>query len=64
VDWSGYSFASGHTIAATLLYGQLLLFLLPLLKNAPFARPLHFQRGIACVCGGIQPHCVGRAFSD
>jgi len=32
VDWSGYSFASGHTIAATLLYGQLLLFVLPLLK--------------------------------
>src|SRR2546430_15988769 len=23
VDWSGYSFASGHTIGATLLYGQL-----------------------------------------
>src|SRR5438105_11452913 len=33
VDWSGYSFASGHTIGATLLYGQLLLFLLPLLKS-------------------------------
>ena len=33
VDWSGYSFASGHVIAATLLYGQLLLFLLPLLKT-------------------------------
>jgi undecaprenyl-diphosphatase len=33
VDWSGYSFASGHTIAATLLYGQVLLFLLPLLKT-------------------------------
>ena len=33
VDWSGYSFASGHTIAATLLYGQLVLFLLPLLKG-------------------------------
>jgi len=32
VDWSGYSFASGHTIGATLLYGQLLLFVLPLLK--------------------------------
>ena len=32
VDWSGYSFASGHTIAATLLYGQLLLFLWPSLK--------------------------------
>lgn len=32
VDWSGYSFASGHTIGATLLYGQLLLFILPSLK--------------------------------
>src|SRR5882724_11291142 len=32
VDWSGYSFASGHTIGATLLYGQLLLFILPALK--------------------------------
>lgn len=32
VDWSGYSFASGHTIAATLLYGQLLLFVLPVLR--------------------------------
>jgi membrane-associated phospholipid phosphatase len=31
VDWSGYSFASGHTIGATLLYGQLLLFILPAL---------------------------------
>jgi membrane-associated phospholipid phosphatase len=33
VDWSGYSFASGHTMGATLLYGQLLLFVLPLLKG-------------------------------
>ncbi len=33
VDWSGYSFASGHTIGATLLYGQLLLFALPLIKS-------------------------------
>ena len=32
VDGSGYSFASGHTMGATLLYGQLLLFVLPLLK--------------------------------
>ena len=32
MDWSGYSFASGHTIGATLLYGQLLLFVLPALK--------------------------------
>jgi undecaprenyl-diphosphatase len=33
VDWSGYSFASGHTIGATLLYGQLALFLVPLIKS-------------------------------
>jgi len=33
VDWSGYSFASGHTIGATLLYGQLLLFVLPSLRT-------------------------------
>jgi undecaprenyl-diphosphatase len=33
VDWSGYSFASGHTIGATLLYGQLVLFLIPILKT-------------------------------
>jgi len=33
VDWSGYSFASGHTIGATLLYGQLALFILPAMKT-------------------------------
>ena len=33
VDWSGYSFASGHTIGATLLYGQLALFLIPVIKR-------------------------------
>jgi len=33
VDWSGYSFASGHTIGATLLYGQLALFLIPVIKS-------------------------------
>jgi undecaprenyl-diphosphatase len=33
VDWSGYSFASGHTIGATLLYGQLALFIIPLVKS-------------------------------
>jgi membrane-associated phospholipid phosphatase len=35
VDWSGYSFASGHTIGATLLYGQLALFVLPIMKTRP-----------------------------
>ena len=33
VDWSGYSFASGHTIGATLLYGQLALFIVPKMKS-------------------------------
>jgi membrane-associated phospholipid phosphatase len=33
VDWSGYSFASGHTIGATLLYGQLALFIVPSIKD-------------------------------
>lgn len=33
VDWSGYSFASGHTIGATLLYGQIALFLVPVIKS-------------------------------
>jgi undecaprenyl-diphosphatase len=38
VDWSGYSFASGHTIGATLLYGQLALFILPVLKARHWRR--------------------------
>jgi membrane-associated phospholipid phosphatase len=33
VDWAGYSFASGHTIGATLLYGQIALFIVPMLKG-------------------------------
>ena len=33
VDWSGYSFASGHTIGATLLYGQIALFLIPVFQS-------------------------------
>jgi membrane-associated phospholipid phosphatase len=33
VDWSGYSFASGHTIGATLLYGQIALFIFPVIKS-------------------------------
>lgn len=38
VDWSGYSFASGHTIGATLLYGQLALFVMPSIKNRLWRR--------------------------
>src|SRR4029077_477779 len=33
VDWSGYSFASGHTIGATLLYGQIGPFVFPLIRS-------------------------------
>jgi membrane-associated phospholipid phosphatase len=33
VDWAGYSFASGHTIGATLLYGQIALFIVPVIKH-------------------------------
>lgn len=32
-SWSGYSFASGHSIGATLLYGQIALLLIPVLKD-------------------------------
>lgn len=32
--WSGYSFASGHTIGATLFYGQLAVLIVPVLKSA------------------------------
>ena len=38
VDWSGYSFASGHTIGATLLYGQLALFIMPAMKARHWRR--------------------------
>jgi len=45
VDWSGYSFASGHAIGATLLYGQLLLFVLPALKTR--------HARLLCIFGGV-----------
>jgi undecaprenyl-diphosphatase len=48
VDWSGYSFASGHTIGATLLYGQLAIFLIPIIKSRR-ARGLIFSAGIFVV---------------
>jgi membrane-associated phospholipid phosphatase len=61
VDWSGYSFASGHTIGATLLYGQLLLFVLPALKARhwrlvcyPFSAQYRWLRS------WVQPYCLRR----
>ena len=47
VDWNGYSFASGHTIGATLLYGQLALFLLPLIKSK------HWQGLTVCLATAL-----------
>jgi membrane-associated phospholipid phosphatase len=52
VDWSGYSFASGHTIGATLLYGQLLLFVLPVLKTRHW-------RIVAVSCAALIVSLVG-----
>jgi undecaprenyl-diphosphatase len=43
VDWSGYSFASGHSVGATLLYGQMALFLIPVIKS---------RRGRVCLFMG------------
>jgi len=51
VDWSGYSFASGHTIGATLLYGQLLLFILPCLKSRHWRLMSVF--GAACLIAAV-----------
>src|ERR1044072_7985780 len=47
-DWSGYSFASGHTIGATLLYGQLVLLILPALKTRHWRLVCTFS-AISCV---------------
>jgi undecaprenyl-diphosphatase len=43
VDWSGYSFASGHSVGATLLYGQIALFLIPVIRG---------RRGRVCLFTG------------
>ena len=64
VDWSGYTFASGHTIGATLLYGQLLLFLLPLMKSKRWQRLSILSAGDAGDAGWIQSHCSWRALSQ
>src|SRR5581483_6210140 len=52
VDWSGYSFASGHSIGATLLYGQIALFLIPVIKS---------RRGRVCLfaAAGVVVALVG-----
>jgi membrane-associated phospholipid phosphatase len=62
VDWSGYSFASGHTIGATLLYGQLLLFILPALKTRHWRLLSIFSAVLLVVLVGFSRIALGAHF--
>jgi undecaprenyl-diphosphatase len=62
VDWSGYSFASGHTIGATLLYGQLLLFILPALKARHWRRLTIFSAVLLVALVGFSRIALGAHF--
>lgn len=62
VDWSGYSFASGHTIGATLLYGQLLLFVLPALKTRHWRLLCIFSAAFIVILVGFSRIALGAHF--
>ena len=62
VDWSGYSFASGHTIGATLLYGQLALFILPALKARHWRRLTIFSAALLIALVGFSRIALGAHF--
>jgi undecaprenyl-diphosphatase len=62
VDWSGYSFVSGHAIGATLLYGQLLLFLLPVLKGRQLRTACVFTAVSLVVLVGFSRIALGAHF--
>jgi undecaprenyl-diphosphatase len=62
VDWSGYSFASGHTIGATLLYGQLLLFVVPALKARYWRLLSIFSAVLLVVLVGFSRIALGAHF--
>ena len=62
VDWSGYSFASGHTIGATLLYGQLLLFVLPAIKARHWRRLTVLSAVFLVVLVGFSRIALGAHF--
>src|SRR6266700_3557403 len=62
VDWSGYSFASGHTIGATLLYGQLALFILPAMKARHWRRLTIFSAALIVLLVGFSRVALGAHF--
>jgi membrane-associated phospholipid phosphatase len=62
VDWSGYSFASGHTIGATPLYGQLALFILPALKARHWRRLTIFSAALLIALVGFSRIALGAHF--
>jgi len=62
VDWSGYSFASGHTIGATLLYGQLALFILPAMKTRHWRRLTVFSVALLIALVGFSRVALGAHF--
>jgi undecaprenyl-diphosphatase len=65
VDWSGYSFASGHTIGATLLYGQIALFVFPLIKGRRRRALLFSAAAFVVVMVGFSRIALGaHYFSD
>jgi membrane-associated phospholipid phosphatase len=62
VDWSGYSFASGHTIGATLLYGQVLLFVLPALRTRHLRLLCIFSAALLVLLVGFTRIALGAHF--
>lgn len=59
VDWSGYSFASGHTIGATLLYGQLALFIVPAIKSRHWQRLIVLAAALLILLVGFSRIALG-----
>jgi membrane-associated phospholipid phosphatase len=59
VDWSGYSFASGHTIGATLLYGQLALFIIPAMKARHWRMLIVFAATLLVLSVGFSRIALG-----